>query len=110
MSPLFKRVIFIINFMFSIAFIFHVSWIIFLIVHPPLPEVEVSKEDLRDLEFPLVFRICAFELFGNTERYENVGYSDYWEFFNGNSMYNSELFGWSGFTEDNTTIATVEGK
>ena len=110
MSKVYKRIIVCLNLAFSIVFIGHLSYIIDGILNPELPEVEVSKQNLSELEFPLLFRICVSELSNISRRYERVGYDDYWELFRGLSSYNSSLFGWNGFREDGTTFGTVEGQ
>ena len=45
----------------------------------------------------------------DTERYEELGYTDGWRFYMGQSKYNKSIFGWNGHTKDGETIGTTEG-
>ena len=108
MSSHHKRIVLSINVVFSILFILHVSWTVYLHAYPELPEVEVSYIDLSEIDFPLDFKFCANDLSGTLERYQNLGYNDHWQFFKGASMYNQSLFGWNGFKKNGEAIGNVE--
>ena len=63
-----------------------------------------------NIDFPLVFKLCATELRNSYDRYSNLGYKDDFHFFKGVSKYNESLFGWSGHQPNGSTIADVKGK
>ena len=79
-------------------------------LYPNLPDIRIYKTDLKDIDFPLVFKLCVMEKHNSTARYTNVGYEDSFDFFKGVSMYNKSLYGWRGHHQNGSTIARVEGK
>ena len=98
----------IITILFSVGTLFHISYLGYFLLYPELPEIEVSTVKLEDIEFPVVFKICLYDLQNFNERYQKLGYAGIDEFFSG---YNdSDLIGWNGFDENGDPIATVEGK
>ena len=105
-----KRLNKIIYFIFTSSFIVHIFFIWSKILKPDIPNVRVYKSPLKDIEFPLVFKICADQNKNENERYRRVGYKNYGAFYRGRSMYNETLVGWGGHSENFTNIGTVEGK
>ena len=106
----------IINFIFSVSFIVHLSYLSFNIINPLYPVIEEYQTKLEDIEFPIVFKICLSDAGDNasvTERYEAVGYGDVDLFFAGDNkyddMYGDKIYGWSGFY-DNETSMDINGK
>ena len=95
----------------SIAFIAHVGYIGYELLYPEFPEIVNRKISLKDMEFPVLFRICVNEanLTEANEKFHDVGYTDLWKFFHGESMYNDSFYGWAGHTENGTTMGSVEG-
>ena len=93
-----------------VSCIVHVLFICVQIFHPSLPEIRVYKKDLKDIEFPISFRICAQELREGDEKFKKLGDKGISDFFRGRSMFNKSLVGWRGHTENGSTISTVEGK
>ena len=95
----------------SLVFLTHVGYIGYELLYPEFPEIVNRKTSLKDLEFPIVFRVCATEanLTGANEKFHEVGYTDLWKFFHGESMYNDSFYGWAGHTENGSTIGSVEG-
>ena len=73
-------------------------------VHPTQTTITVTERNLKDFQFPLLFKICFNPSFNKTAEAE-AGYSDY---FNGKSKHNSSLFGWAGHSEDGQVLGTVE--
>ena len=98
------------NLMLTLFCLLHISLNAHQMLYPNLPDIRIYKTDLKDIDFPLVFKFCVMEKHNSTERYTNVGYSSEYELFLGSSMHNSSLYGWSGHTENGSTIAIVEGK
>ena len=62
---------------------------------------------LKDIEFPLVVKVCVVPGFNQTAIHE-VGYADAWHYFIGQSRFNKSLIGWAGHTEESGTYGTVE--
>lgn len=44
--------------------------VVYRIIYPTLPSQRVYKKDLKNIEFPLSFRICLHELTNSPERYK----------------------------------------
>ena len=87
------------------------SWrVIYQLVNPELPMIQVYKKSLLDLEFPLYFSICFSELENEENRYTNLGYNGPLPWFVGQSMYNKSHFGWNGHTKNGKTLGTADGK
>ena len=96
------------NAIFSITFVIHTSFIGFKIFYPELPNVRVYKRALKDIYFPLAFRICANQKKTDNEKYKKFGYEYYEDFFRGQSMFNKSLVGWGGHYPNGTNIGKVE--
>ena len=98
------------NLMLTLFCLLHISLNAHQMLYPNLPDIRIYKTDLKDIDFPLVFKLCVMEKHNSTARYTNVGYEDSFNFFQGVSKYNKSLYGWSGHYENGSTIASVEGK
>ena len=57
-----KRIETFLNIFFMIACITHVSFIGYYSINPVLPEIKIYSKPLKDIEFPLVFRLCTNKL------------------------------------------------
>ena len=90
--------------------IIHIIFIGIGIFFPYLPEIRVLKKTLKDIEFPLTFFLCAFEIENSTERYQNLGYKNNVDFFRGRSIYNNSLVGWGGHAMNERNILSVAGR
>ena len=88
----------------------HIISIGYGIFCPNLPTIRVYKKDLKDIEFPISFRICAYELTNKDDRFIKLGYRSASNYFRGRSMFNESLVGWGGHTKNGTNIGTIEGK
>lgn len=60
----------------------------------------VIVSSLQKNAFPITFRLCAYHLDGDNERFEKVGYEDEEKMFLGQSNLNRSQFGWSGHGVD----------
>ena len=98
-----------INIMFSISFIIHITSIAYFLKHPSYPNIKVYQQDLDKKEFPLSFKICLRELVNQTDIYENLGYKNVKDFFLGASIFGEHQYGWNGHRKNNLTIASVKG-
>ena len=75
------------NLFFTCGFLVHVFTIGFNLLHPEYASIRVYEEDLKQIDFPLSFKICVREQENSTERYKRMGYADEYSFFAGNSMF-----------------------
>ena len=82
----------------SIIFIAHVGYIGYELLYPKFPEIVNYKKQLSEIEFPVVFKVCANEanLFAANEKITEIGYTDLWKFYLGESMYNVQFNLWLG--------------
>ena len=110
MSSLLHRIVISINTLFVIICLVHISSITYFLIYPEFPDIKIYKRDLSDIEFPLSFKICVSDVNGADKRYKTFGYRNDFNFFSGNSMYNSSIYGWSGHTENGSSLDTVKSK
>ena len=109
MSVLKGKHMLIMNISFTCIFIIHIFSIWYNIKHPDYPGVRTLLEDLKDVDFPVSFKMCLTELANSSKRYEKVGYHDELDFFWGRSKFNSNLIGWNGHTEEGSTYGSIKG-
>ena len=100
----------IITFLFSVATMAHVFYLGYNLFNPDLPEIEISDVKLEDIDFPVIFKICLYDLQDTSQRYKNLGYGEVDYFFSGYNADNNSLIGWNGFGDNGEPIGTVEGK
>ena len=81
----------------------------YYILHPQLPDIKVYEVDLKDMDFPLTFKLCATEVKNSYKRYTDLGYTNEFQFFMGKSSYNNTLYGWNGHTPNGSTVGDFEG-
>ena len=105
-----EKVVAFIHVVFSVIFLIHISTIGYDILYPEVPEIVVNKRNLNDIDFPMTFRICAFELYDTVSRYQSFGYDSYPNFFRGRSMFNTTLYGWAGHDENGSIVGNIEGE
>ena len=106
----FKRLINLINFTLLIICIINSCDVFYKLVNPELPSIHEYETKLKDIEFPISFKICLNDPKNTHDRYQKIGYKDVYRFFKGTSKYNKSHVGWSGHTKDGATIGTTEGK
>ena len=94
---------------FVVACGFHVSHIVSNILNPQFPQVRHYKKVLKDIEFPISFLICIDQIVNDTTKYREVGYSNVYRFYIGESMHNESVIGWRGHMKNGSTYDTVEG-
>ena len=93
-----------------LAFIIHVCVLIHNKLNPDIPDIKHYKKDLKEIDFPLAFQICIHEkIYNDTKKFKDLGYFDLLSFFSGTSMFNDSIVGWTGHTENGSSMATVEG-
>ena len=86
-----KKAVAFFDIFFSIIFLIHVSSIGYNILYPEVPEIVVQKRNLKEIDFPMSFRICVNELDDIRSRYQKFGYRHFYDFFRGKSMFNDSL-------------------
>ena len=104
-----KKAVVFFNIFFSIIFLIHISSIGYNILYPEVPEIVVYKRNLKEIDFPMSFRICVHELNDTRSRYQRFGYKNYDDFFRGKSMFNGSLYGWAGHDQNGSVLGSVEG-
>ena len=96
---------------FGIAFLVHSSVLIYTKLNPSLPKIKYYNKNLKDIDFPIAFQFCIEEK--NTDDKLklalDLGYTDLFDFFKGKSKFNDMIVGWSGHTENGSTIGSVAG-
>ena len=108
-KPFLRRIIYFLNFFLLIICIINSCQVVDRLLHPELPSTRKSETDLKDIEFPLSFRICLYKLKDINKRYQKLGYKDVYKFFLGRSRFNNSRFGWNGHTEKGGIIGSTEG-
>ena len=98
------------NLLFILVCFIHLCYIGYYVVYPEYPTITEFKEEIKDLDFPLVFRLCINEPTNGSIRFENAGYKAFAPFFYGESKYNKTVYGWKGHFENGSTFTSVEGK
>jgi hypothetical protein len=75
-------------------------------VAPTLTNTRVEQQDLKDMDFPLIFKICVEPGFDQKAILE-AGYQTSWDYFMGRSRFNSSIFGWAGHTNTSGVQGSV---
>ena len=93
--------------------IYNSGKVIYRLIEPEFPIIQVEKKRLNDTEFPLIFHICLNEHKTKTKEdgnwYKPFGYNSAFDWFIGQSMYDYKNYGWSGHTKDGSSIGTTKG-
>ena len=98
-----------ISLILTLGCIFNVGYIINNNVNPELPVLSVYEKNLQDVEFPLSCLICIDQLVNDTTKYREVGYSNVYRFYIGESMHNESVIGWRGHMRNGSIYKSVEG-
>ena len=73
---------------------------------PPVPNVKHFEENLENFDFPLIFKFCFLHK-DLIPVLRDLGYEGISSFYQGQSRYNSSLYGWNGHTPDGGTKASI---
>ena len=103
------KLAYVLNFIFFLVFLNHIFQIGQKLNSPEYPSVTVYKKDLKEIAFPISFKLCANELKNSSERYKRNGYSNFYDFFRGKVMFGDRYFGWNGHAQNRTNLKTVQG-
>ena len=79
------------------------------LMNPEYPSIRVYSKDLNQISFPLTFKICVTEQENFTERYTKMGYANELSFFAGKSIFDEELMGWGGHSQNGSSLYHVLG-
>ena len=96
----------VLNIILIIVCFVHITINLINYLNPVVPNVRHYEKDIGDMEFPLDIKLC---LSINDSMFHSLGYFDSYELFLGKSKFNKTIFGWSGHTEDGSTLASVQG-
>ena len=109
MNLLTRHHLLLLNLFFTCGFLVHVFTIGFNLMHPDYPSIRVYEHDLKQIDFPLSFKLCVTEQENSTERYRRMGYADEYRFFAGKSRFEEEVIGWSGHSQNGSTLFNIQG-
>ena len=102
----YKEMIWTLNLIFIFIFLGHIFTIGYKLVYPENPSVKNYNSELKNIDFPLAFKLCLFELDKSNDRYTKIGYPNVYWFFEGKSKF-GEIFGWNGHLQNNLTLGSV---
>ena len=91
------------NFILSLTCFFRVTTILFIYLNPEQTNVRRYEKNLQDIEFPVSLKLC-FYYEDEYAFFYNLGYKNVWKFFVGQSVFDTDLFGWHGHTANNETL------
>ena len=86
-----------------LGFLIQMGFVIYSLLHP-LPVTSLKEVSLSDLQFPVVFKLCAHLMWDDNLRYSEVGYQDEEMLYLGQSKYDPSQFGWSGHSENGSHL------
>ena len=106
------KLVHLVNLIFAIACLLHVTIALHKKMYPTHPEIKVYEKELKEVSFPILFKICGKEKKDSSTKFRNFGYADELDFFGGISMFsrNNTIVGWNGHTENGSTIGPLKGK
>ena len=93
-----------------VAFIIQFGIVLNGFIYPSMTNTVVHENNLQELDFPLVFKICVQPAF-NLTALEEAGYDTKYgsfRYFVGRSKYNRSVYGWAGHTNTSGVVASVE--
>ena len=110
-GSLIQKIKMLINIILMTICLFNSGMIIYKKIKPDFPIIQVYKKNINETEFPLIFHICLNEIKTEEDKniYQSFGYNSAFEWFAGQSMYHGYNYGWSGHTENGSTIGTSKG-
>ena len=101
---------YLINVVFTILCLLHIIINFYVTLYPPNPDIKVYDKTLKDLPFPILFKLCGKEIHNSSERFKVFGYRNNKPFFGGRSKFSRNVFGWNGHTQNGSTIGSVSGE
>ena len=110
MAKRLTKFVYFINVVFTILCLLHIIINFHVALYPPNPDIKVYDKALKDMSFPILFKLCGKEIYDTSERFQLLGYRNEIRFFSGRSKFNPNIFGWNGHTENGSTIGSVSGR
>ena len=95
----------IINTICYVAFLLQLFKIIHESIYPTQKTTDIEETKIDD--FPIIFKICGKPGF-NLSALQEKGYLDVFDYFLGESMFNSSVYGWAGHSPTHDVKWTVE--
>ena len=104
-----RKLFYLVNLIFTLLCLLHVTSTLYFSINPTHPETEVYD---RDVHFPILLKICGREVRDSSRRFITLGYANDVEFYGGISKFskNQTIVGWNGHTENGTTIGPLAGE
>ena len=75
-------------------------------IKPSLTRTWEEELMLRDIDFPVIVKICVIPGF-NEKALQEAGYQDTWYYFLGQSMFDNTTYGWAGHANQSETVEEV---
>ena len=75
-------------------------------IKPSLTRTWEEELMLRDIDFPVIVKICVIPGF-NEKALKEAGYDDTWSYFLGQSMFDNTTYGWAGHVNQSETVEEV---
>ena len=82
-----------------IAFLVQIAFITYENIKPEHPVTETYRQDLNEMEFPVIFKVCVIPGF-DASAMKREGYSGATGFVDGKNLFNDSVLGWGGHVED----------
>ena len=104
------KFVYLVNVVFTILCLLHIIINFHVTLYPPNPDIKVYDKELKDVVFPILFKLCGKEIYNTSEKFRKLGYRNEIPFFIGRSQHSKNVIGWNGHTENRSTIGSVSGK
>ena len=106
------KLVHLVNLIFAIACLLHVTIALYKKMYPTHPEIKVYEKELKEVSFPILFKICGKELNNSSRRFINLGYANERDFYRGFSKFSKDytIVGWNGHRENGSTIGPLTGQ
>ena len=75
-------------------------------IKPSLTRTWEEELMLRDIDFPVIVKICVIPGF-KEKALQEAGYQDTWFYFLGQSMFDNTTYGWAGHVNQSETVEEV---
>ena len=110
MGKILTKLVHFVSLFFTIVCMIHVIYTLYSTIYPTHPSIKVIEKDLKEIAFPILFKICGKEYSNSSSRFRKLGYAAELDFYGGLSKFNKTIIGWNGHTENGSTIGPLTGK
>ena len=109
----------------TLSFLIHIFFIGMEKIFPKETFLRFEERKLKDIDFPVNFKICVNPGFNHSELkyffitkwyctdfdfFSEVGYKNIWHYFIGRSFYNASVYGWGGHFDNYSTVSSPAGR